>query len=135
MALTLEMASPRTMKGLVHGAREEKMVSVVRAARREMIARGGQAGGRVAGGNERSASAPTRDAERGVKTRGVELVDGAVDGGDVALTSPAPSDAEALKNLRRIGVGHSPAQARAVGGGGQAGRRRSARRVRAAKGG
>ena len=113
VALTLEMASPRTMKGLVHGAREEKMVSVVRAARREMIARGGQASGRVAGGNERSASAPTRDAERGVKTRGVELVDGAVDGGDVALTSPAPSDAEALKNLRRIGevtrrFGHTP---------------------------
>ena len=83
------------MKGLVHGAREEKMVNVVRAARREMIARGGQAGGRVAGGNERSASAPTRDAERGAKARGVELVDGAADEGDVAPASPASRDVEA----------------------------------------
>jgi len=37
------------MEDLIHGAREETVVSVVRAARREM-ARGGQAGGRVAGG-------------------------------------------------------------------------------------
>ena len=63
------MASPRTMKDLIHGAREETLASVVRAARREM-ARGGQAGGRVAGGNKKSAGAPTRDAERGVKARG-----------------------------------------------------------------
>ena len=82
------------MKDLIHGAREETVVSVVRAARREM-ARGGQAGGRVAGGNERSAGAPTRDAERGAKARGVELVDGAADEGDVAPASPASPDAEA----------------------------------------
>ena len=48
-ARALKMASPRTMEDLIHGAREETVVSVVRAARREM-ARGGQAGGRVAGG-------------------------------------------------------------------------------------
>ena len=61
------------------------------------------AGGRVAGGNERSAGAPTRDAERGAKARGVELVDGAVDGRGTVPTPPAPSDAGARENLRRIG--------------------------------
>ncbi len=57
----------------------------------------------MAGGSERLAGVPTRDAERGVKTRGVKLVDGAADEGDVAPTSPAPSDAEAREDLRRIG--------------------------------
>ena len=66
------------------------------------MARGGQAGGRVAGGDERSAGIPTRDAERGVKARGLELVDGAADGG-VAPASSASSDAKARENLRRIG--------------------------------
>ena len=47
------------------------------------------------GGNERSAGVPTRDAERGAKARGVELVDGAADEGDVAPASPASPDAEA----------------------------------------
>ena len=85
------------MKDLIHGAREETVVSVVRAARREM-ARGGRARARAAGGeggNERSAGVPTRDAERGAKARGVELVDGAADEGDVAPASPASPDAEA----------------------------------------
>ena len=119
----------------MHGAREEKVVSVVHAARREM-ARGGQAGGRVAVGNERLAGVPTRDAERGVKARGAELVDGATDEGEVAPTSPAPSDAEARENLRRIGeVTRSRFRHAPLGVGGQAGQRRSARHVHGVKDG
>ena len=56
----------------------------------------------MVGGDERSAGIPTRDAERSVKARSVELVDGAVDGG-ISPASPTSSDAKARENLRRIG--------------------------------
>jgi len=122
VARSLEMASPRTVKDLIHGAREETLASVVRAARREM-ARGGQAGGRVAGGNKKSAGAPTRDAERGVKARGALS----------SWTAPRTEDASCPRRPRRPTprrVRTCGASARSladsgtrrrVGGGGQAG--------------
>ena len=56
----------------------------------------------MVGGDERSAGIPTRDAERSVKARSVELVNGAADG-CISPASPASSDAKARENLRRIG--------------------------------
>ena len=89
----------------------------------------------MVGGDERSAGIPTRDAERSVKARSVELVDGAVDGG-ISPASPASSDAKARENLRRIGeitrrLGHMRAGVPTRLGGGH----RSARHVHGVKDG